>query len=169
VRRERVVRSVISAAELGNLPEPPRAWRQRAVGLAQESRGGRVAGRVRSFLARILRDTRGVERLAPLLRGEGPAERHLLFSAGPFEVDLALIDSGALVGQVHAKDGDTEALKQGVCVLYTAEEAREAALDKDGDFQFLGVAPGAYDLVLETPKLRLFLPDVDLRVYGESA
>ena len=168
IRRERLARSVLKALAQEPPPEPPRAWRARAVELAAASAPIGLLGRAKGFLARLIRDA-GAPELVPALRGEGPAQRHLLFEAGPFEVDLALIDSGALVGQVHAAGGDPQELEDGVCVLYSADDTREAPLDSDGDFHFASVQPGAYDLVLETPRVRLLFPDVDLSAYGESA
>jgi hypothetical protein len=165
IRRERLARSVLKALAHEPLPKPPRAWRARAAALAGP---GGFLGRARGFLARLVRDA-GAQEVVPALRGEGPAQRHLLFEAGPFEVDLALIDSGALVGQVHAAAGDPQELEDGVCVLYSDDDTREAPLDADGDFHFTSVSPGAYDIVLETPTVRLLFPEVDLRAYGESA
>jgi hypothetical protein len=168
VRRERLARSVLKALGHDPLPEAPLPWRARAVRLAAADQPG-LLSRAQGFLARLVRDAGGDQELVPALRGEGPAERHLLFEAGPFEVDLALIDSGALVGQVHAAGRDRQELEDGVCVLYSEDDTREALLDSDGDFHFASVRPGAYDLVLETPSVRLLLPDVDLGTYGESA
>ena len=168
VRRERLARSVLKALGREPLPKAPRPWRARAVQLAGASEPG-LLSRAKGFLAHLIRDAGGEQELVPALRGEGPADRHLLFEAGPFEVDLALIDSGALVGQVHTAGGDPQELEDGVCVLYSDDDTREAPLDADGDFHFASVRPGAYDLVLETPRVRLLLPDVDLSSYGESA
>ena len=42
-------------------------------------------------------------------------------------------------------------------------------LDVNGDFHFPGVSPGRYDLLLESPAVRVVVPEVDLTEPGESA
>jgi hypothetical protein len=174
VRRESILASILRVAAAPAWPPVPADWRRRAVALAAAPApagtaafGGPALGRVRELVARLVTDFGGLPRPAPALRGRGPSDRHLLYAAGPFEIDLALFDSGALVGQVLAGDGDDEALAAGVCVLYGAARTREAALELGGDFHFADVLPGAYDLLLESPRVRLLVHDVDLAAEPE--
>ena len=157
--RVRIVRLVLDALTLGGLPAVPAGWAQRAKDL---SRRPDAVTRARHFLAKLVLDPTRGSQLAVSLRGEGLAERHLLFRAGPYDVDLALLESGALVGQVLAAEEELAALRDCVCVLHGDDQLRETPLDENGDFHFAGVRPSAYDLVLESPSLRLLVPDVDL-------
>ena len=111
-------------------------------------------------------DTRQIE-LAPALRDGGPIDRHLLFEAGPFEVDLAFVEGGALVGQVLAEEeasaaGEPSGLEDAVCVLLGDGDARESALHTNGDFRFERVEPGRYALFVEAREVRVVVPEIDL-------
>ena len=164
-RRESRLSSMLSALRSSPFPEVPKAWRNQAVALLRSP--GPIA-RVRDFLARLIVDVNQNYDPAMALRGEGPADRHLLFEAGPFEVDLALLDSGALVGQVAAEAGDSELFANGFCVLHGQGKPRETRLDVNGDFHFAGVSPGHYNLVLESPAVRVLVPQVDLTEAEDS-
>ncbi len=164
--RLRVVRAMLGALDAGPLPEVPAALRARAVALAPEpaGRGGgtREPGRIQRFLGKLLLDAGSGATPALSLRGEGLAERHLLFRAGPFEVDLAHLEGGALVGQVLPEDETAPSLRDGVCILYGGPAPRQTPLDENGDFHFENVGAASYDLVLEADELRLVVPDVHL-------
>ena len=163
--RVRVVRAMLSALEAGPLPEVPAALHERALALAVSSREPSpepARARIRRFLGELLLDAGSGAAPALGLRGEGLAERHLLYRAGPFDVDLAHLDGGALVGQVLPQHDAAPSLRDGVCVLYGGPAPRQTPLDENGDFHFESVRAASYDLVLEAAELRLVLPDVHL-------
>ncbi len=120
--------------------------------------------RVRELIAKKLVDTASFG-LAPALRGSeegGPVDRHLLYAADSFEVDLAVVEGGSLVGQVLADDGEGPHLSGAVCVLVGENAARETDVRNNGDFRFEDVRPGRYALFVESTELRLVVPELDL-------
>ena len=163
-RRESILGAMLRAAAAPAAPRVPDAWRKRALSIpTAASKPGRSAtSRVRDLVARFVQDVSGAPSPALALRGPGVTERHALYKAGPFEIDLALFDSGALVGQVVAEDGDDAPLRSGYCVLLGEDATRDTLLEPGGDFHFADVAPGEYDLLLETPDLRVRVHDVAL-------
>jgi hypothetical protein len=140
------------------------------LGLLAEARLPAVSER----LARAVRELPGrLERPRPTLLGRllerdpqaalafrGPAAsaaRHRLYRAGAYDVDLALLDGGALVGHVLPDDDRAEALAGATCVLYSDEGTRSAPLDADGEFRIAALASLRFDLVVETPSATLVL------------
>ncbi|MEM7310405.1 MAG: hypothetical protein AAF682_27255 [Planctomycetota bacterium] len=168
VRRVRLVRLVLGALAVGEFPQVPEAWSRQVEALASPGREAApfapVAplSRVRQFVAQLVLDAGLTAEPALALRGEGPAERHLLYQAGPFEVDLALLESGALVGQVLSAEEESPSLDGCICMLHGEDESRQTPLDDNGDFHFSGVQPSAYDLVLEGPEVRVLVPGIEL-------
>lgn len=147
----------------GPLPAVPERLSAAARALAVVGGGdGRgLLGRVRELVAQKLLDTSSPE-LVPALRDAATVDRHQLYAAGTLEVDLALVESGALVGQVLADLEDEPLLAGAVCTLLGDGEAREAPLLPNGDFRFEAVGAGRYSLVVESEHLRVLLPEVDL-------
>lgn len=165
VRRQQILDALLRVASAPAWPEVPDAWRLRATAIPERPAkpGKGPTETIRDLVARLIHEVGGgAPTPAIALRGPGPSERHYLYAAGPFEIDLAHLDSGALVGQVLASDGDATPLESGVCVLYGERTARESRLEPSGDFHFDAVRPGDYDLFLETPAVRVFLHDLRL-------
>lgn len=146
----------LRALDLGrNLGSAPRA--------TPAASGAGIRGRVRSFVGALLADLSAAPPTALALRGQGATDRHLLMRAGPFDIDLARMEDGSVVGNVLPTQDDAPSLADGLCGLYGDGAPFEAPLRANGDFHFEGVPAAAYDLVLESSGLRLLVPDVDLQ------
>lgn len=121
-------------------------------------RDGVESSPVKRWVAELLTPSPGLA--APAMRG--PATGHQeLYRAGSFEIALARLPNGALVGQVFPLQEETE-LMPGECVLHGDERSAWASLTPGGEFRFVDVAPGAYTLVIETGEHCLVLRDVIL-------
>lgn len=173
-RRVELLGALRATFAAGPLPEVPTHLSHAALAIPQEetaagergeSPGMGALARIRELFARPLIDTASLG-LAPALRGDdegsGPIDRHLLFEAGPYEVDLAVVEGGSLVGQVLCDEADEPALAGAVCVLLDERDAREERLCSNGDFRFEDVGPGRYALFVESAELRLVVPELDL-------
>ena len=141
----------------GPLAEPPRRAVERATALAEAPRGA-LAGAI-EYVAELLADSFAPSP-RPALRAAAGTERHLLYTAGPFRIDVTLLEPSVLVGQCLAVEGAM--LERGHCTLQGEERVLVAPVEDNGDFRFEGVEPGTYDLVLEDDARRLVLPSVDL-------
>jgi len=124
----------------------------------------RVAGalrRTREYVAELLL-------LGPLpaaaagMRGDGDAA-HRVFTAGPYQVDVALVGAGSVMGQVSGDSEPMSELSGATCILFTSRFAAEAPLAADGGFRFEHLGPARYALMIDSRHARLLLPDVDLR------
>ena len=99
---------------------------------------------------------------AGALRGSPTAGRQLLFEAGPYELDLSVVEPDSLVGQLVSADSAAPSLKDAVCVLEGGAGIRQTALEQHGDFCFDGVEPGRYTLAVEGEGVRVVLEEIDL-------
>ena len=161
--RADLITSTLAAFRAGPLPEVPARLQARAVALGRRPTVGESAlGGLLDYLGRLVFDSGTVSQAALGLRGETVAQRHLLYRAGPFDVDLALLDNGALVGQVLPDGDGAPPLEDAVCLLYGEGEGLQTLVHDNGDFRFEGVRPGTYDLILEADRVRLYVTDVDL-------
>lgn len=138
-------------------PEPvPGRLRERAVRIHAEARRRRP-GRWAEFVCR-LRD--GLSAPAPTFALRGGEGRHALYAAGPFDLDLSLVEAATLVGQVAPCEEGAPSLRDATCVLSGARGARSVPLERYGDFCFEAVREGTYDLLVQAPSFRLVLPEV---------
>lgn len=162
--RADLITSTLAAFRAGPLPEVPARLQARAVALGRRPHAAREStlSGLLDYLGRLVFDSRTVSQAAFALRGETVAQRHLLYRAGPFDVDLALLDNGALVGQVLPDGDEAPPLEDAVCLLYGEGEGLQTLVHGNGDFRFEGVRPGSYDLILEADRVRLYVTDVDL-------
>jgi hypothetical protein len=151
--------AALTALSAGPLPLPPIAAVERAVGIVDADRSG-LAQRVQEFLGRLSRA--GQAGALPALRGVTQTTSQQLFEAGPFDVDVARLEDGAVVGQVLAREEPAPDLKDGVCLLIGEAGVQESNLMAFGEFRFASVRPGQYGLVFEAEGVRLVLPEVDL-------
>jgi len=160
-------RSILVSLCSAPLPEVPEAWIQRALSIARESNPG-LLERARSFLAQLVEDSRqGTPSVS--MRGAGLASAHLLYRAGAYDVDLAHLADGCLVGQVLPADASAPSLDHATCLLAGGLSPRVVPLGDLGDFRFIGVQPGDYALLVETPEtaivvkhIRLHYPHTDV-------
>jgi len=77
-----------------------------------------------------------VERVAPVVRGGGGAERWRFFRAEPFELDLCLRESGNLVGTLSGPPEREAEWADAEAVLVGSGGSFEARVDEFGDFEF---------------------------------
>lgn len=159
LRLERA-QSVLMSLRSTPLPEVPEPWIQRALSIARESNPG-LLERARVFLAQLaedsLQDTPSLS-----LRGASLASAHLLYRAGAFDVDLAHLGDGCLVGQVLPVDASAPSLDHATCLLAGGASPRVVPLGDLGDFRFIGVQPGDYALLVETPETAIVIKHIHL-------
>lgn len=89
------------------------------------------------------------------------AERQLLFSAGPYDIDLRLTPAGdcwAVSGQLLGDDNPGAA---SVEMLGHADTAK-AVLGAQGEFTLHPLRPGSYTLTVSLARQRIVVPDVQL-------
>lgn len=151
----------VAAARHGALPEVPASLRALALDAPRAAREG-VLGRLQTLVGRLVFDS-AAHVLAAGQRGAG--RRHQLYEAGPYEIDLALVEPATLVGQILGPDDET--LADAAVVLSGEGRVLETDVLEHGDFRVPGLASGRYALHVLGPRLDLVLPDVDLtRIEG---
>lgn len=162
VQRLKVVEIAVSALRAEPFPAVPERLHRLALEIPDRVRRGplreALAGVV-EFVGELVFDSRAA-RPALALRGEHVAERHLLYRAGPFEIDVALLEDDALVGQVLHADADLG--DDAACVLCGEDRVLQSSVEPNGDFHFDAVPPGRYMLMFESGELRVVVPEVDL-------
>jgi hypothetical protein len=155
------------------------AWLARTIGLLRESSveepPAHAVGAVKSLfrarpprpaplgavLAAILRFDSA--RMAPAfaLRSGAPAGRQLIYSAGPYDVDLRITPAGgrwAVSGQLLGEELGGPAWAE----VVGHGETLSAELSSLYEFAFTPLRPGRYTLAIEVAGRTLRLPDVDL-------
>ncbi len=141
---------------LDQLGSPPvaRPDRMRAFGAGLD--------RLREYLAELVQ-SEPAPAFATGLRS-APDQIHQVYEAGPFQVDVALVEGRSVIGQIWPGDDGTEPLDHDgtVCVLCGRGRSWESALDDGGDFRFHGVGPGRYALMIDGPDVRVIVTDLDL-------
>jgi len=153
--RLRLVRDLLRMLPHLALEPAPEAAVRSAIELSRQapSRTG-----VRALLGRLV--SAGASGPVPAFRGGGSASRHRLYRAGPYDVDVALLANGALVGQVLPAEAEVPGLDEGHCILYGGSRPVEYELRGGGDFRFDSVGPGIFALVIESDTTRLVVPDI---------
>ena len=73
---------------------------------------------------------------------------------------MALLASGALVGQVLPVEAEAPVLDEGSCTLYGGGRPIECELEGGGDFRFDSVGSGIFALVIESDSASLVVPDI---------
>ena len=104
-------------------------------------------------------------------RGGQAAAIKLLYQAGPYEVDLWVMQVDGnrrrIVGQVSRQDEAQDATNgtRGLLVQLLTGEREQAAAQTDhlGEFELPAVADGDYTLVLATPTHELVLPGLTFK------
>lgn len=147
-------RTLLRVLAADPLEDVPAELHRRAVALGEgrDSLGERIREWVASFVA-------PPAAAVPAFRGSAaPMQR--LYRAGPFEVDLALLSDGVLVGQLTGEEDDLPA--GGYVVLYGDGRADTSSLSEDGEFRFEGVAPGPHVLVVRSGDASVVVPDLEI-------
>jgi len=127
-----------------------------AAALAVPAEAPGLEARIRSFVARLLPAPAGDAR--PAFRGASGATT-LAYEAGPYQLELSHLASGALVGRVSAREGE---LTQAGCLLYGGFETQACELGTGGRFRFTDVEPGDYVLIVESEDRRVVVPGISL-------
>lgn len=104
------------------------------------------------------------ERALPALRGQGLARRHLRGEVEGYEVDVADMGGGDVVGNLLAPPGLE--LGEAICALAGESTLAETPLQPNGDFHFAAVEPGRYRLLVRTPEVELAFEGLDVGCHG---
>ena len=153
-RRRRLITGLLETLGHGRLPAPREEWSRAASNLVRES--------PTPDPPRHLGEPAVASGPQPALRGAALCHRHLRYTAGPFEVDLALLSPSTLVGTVVPDESGVPDLGGAVCVLSGSGSPRQVQLERNGDFRFEGVDPGRYLVLVDAPGVDLVIEDVDL-------
>jgi hypothetical protein len=137
---------ILGAVRSGPLPEP---------GADLLGRARRLADPAVAALGEWLAQPLPWPAAQPALRGLRISSERRLYRAGPYEVDLALMDNGTLVGQVWARDPATPTPGDGACVLFSDGEPIVVPIESNGDFRIPSPPPGPYSLCLEVRGARI--------------
>lgn len=149
---------ILKALRLGRPDEVPGAWlKQAAAAVRERLADARTAQSDDSFLAEPVK----LDELA-MVRGRRMSSSRRVWRAGPFEVDLASIEGGALVGQVLSTEPGRDLPEDAACILYPDGEPIVVPLEGNGDFHIAQPPRGTFALCIEGDGLRILLEDVEL-------
>jgi hypothetical protein len=159
-RRWQLLERLSTALRSGPLPVVEPDLHRVALGIPAQEQQGRF-GAIGEWVATLQFDSRTVPH-ALALRGASPSSLHFLFRAGSYDLDLVLLETSSLVGQVISTDPASGELEEAVCILSGDQGERQEPLQSAGDFCFQGVQAGRYELRIDSPKVRLLVLDLDL-------
>lgn len=100
--------------------------------------------------------------VVPAFRSRSVEGQPYYFRADGYDIDVTLLESGALVGQVLPEDPSAAGLGPGDVYLYGPESAQATELRPTGEFHFASVAPGRRSIVVVAGGTKIVLPDADL-------
>jgi hypothetical protein len=155
------LRDVMGVLRAGAASEPPAAWLRRAVRIPAAARRAMALEGVREFLARLVYDSLAAPAPAHAMRGA--AVRHVLFSAGPFELDLRR-DGDTLRGTLVPEGDAAPPAGFRVRLVRVARTVAEARTDARGRFTLRAPRSraAAPDLVIEGEGVRIRVRSLDL-------
>lgn len=151
------LRGLVGVLRAGAACEPPKAWLRRAVSIPAAARRAALLEGVRTFVARLVFDSGAAPAAAPAFRGA--AARHLLFRAGPFDLDLRR-DGETVRGSLLPDDGATLPREARARILVRGKAVAEAPLDGSGRFLLKASPRGAWTLEIEGEGTRVRV-DID--------
>jgi hypothetical protein len=160
------MRDVLQLLGHERLSEPSPAAVRRAIRLFGRFYERPGADERPRLIARLLFDDLLAPRAAAV-RGIGN-ERQLLYGAEGFDIDLQIADEGnqeslRLLGQVMPPADDWSQVQGGLVRLAREDDAvTSATADELGTFAFNGLAPGDYELWLDLPRAKIWVPHVTL-------
>lgn len=148
----RWIASVLHAAAVGPLPEPPAGVVDSAVGLAGPGPGASAPARARRSFAQLVQDTFGGAVPAGV-RSTGTDERRLLFVEGDTEIDLSVsreprADGCVLTGQVLVRGTPAELF---AALFVDDRRVAHERGDEAGVFTFTDLPQGLYRLEIWVP------------------
>ena len=147
----------------GAAADPPRSALRRALRVPLERRAAAAVEAVRTFVARLAFDSPG-SAPAPAFALRGAAPRHLLFRAGPWELEVARAGEdvrGSLL-PVEEAEGAGRSLEGTAVLLRGRRAAARAPVDARGRFVLRAVPAGRYDLRVEIPGEEILVPSLEL-------
>ena len=155
---------ILRSLRAGRPPEAPAAWTERAGQFLREKTAAASADPYTdpyTFLAEPVE----LGQMAAV-RGRRPTSMRSVWRAGPFEIDLAYIEGGALVGQVHSLEAGRELPEDAACIVYPEGEPIVVPLEANGDFRISRPPGGPFSICIEGEDLRLLVEQTGL---GESS
>lgn len=138
----------------GRMEQPPTAWVERA---QRTLRGLSEPDPTQWFEAIELE----FDELASI-RGRRMSAARRVWRAGPFEIDLAALEGGSLVGQVLAVDPDHRLPEDAACIVYPEGEPVTIPLEANGDFHITRRPSEPFSLCIEGDQLCIVIEDVQL-------
>ncbi len=161
------IRDVLQLLRDEHLSEPSSAAVQRAIRLFRRFyEQPPLSDKRLRLIARLLFDSLLVPGAAAV-RGIG-SERQLLYRAEDFDIDLQIADEGSqgflrLLGQVMTLADDLSSVQGGLVRLTREDDvAASATADELGTFAFQAIAPGDYELWLDLPQAKIWVPRLTL-------
>ncbi len=160
------LRDVLRLFRNERLSEPPPTALQRALRLFRRFYERSSADERPHLFARLLFDDLLVP-AAAAIRGIGN-ERQLLYGAEDFDIDLQIADEGnqgslRLLGQVMPLTNDLAQVQRGVVRLLREDDvAISTTADELGTFAFEALTPGDYELWLDLPQAKIWVPHLTL-------
>lgn len=143
----------------GAAGEPTKSAMRRAFRIPLAARATAVVGAVRTLVARLVFDSLA-ESPSPVLALRGGAPRHLLYEAGPFEIEMSRVEGSLRGSLVPRKEAPAAA---GTVALYHGKRRTAGGfMDARGRFAIDGIPPGRYEIRLETGGTVVRVPAVDL-------
>ncbi len=157
------MRHVLQLLRNERLSEPPTAAVQRAMRLFRRFYDRSSADERPRLIARLLFDNLLLVPGAAAVRG--PAnERQLLYGVEGFDIDLQIAGEGSqgslrLLGQVMSPSDDLSQVHGGLVQLTREDGAAvSATTDELGTFAFQALVPGDYELWLDLPRAKIWIP-----------
>ena len=160
------MRDVLQLLRNEHLSEPSSVAVQRVIRLFRRFYERSSADERPRLIARLLFDGLLVPGAAAV-RGIGN-ERQLLYGAEGFDIDLQIADEGNqgflhLLGQVMPLTDDLSQVQGGVVRLTREDDVTASATaDELGTFAFQALAPGDYELWLDLPQAKIWIPHLTL-------
>ncbi len=160
------LRDILQLLRNERLSEPPSAVVQRALRLFRRFYERSAADERPHLIARLLFDDLLVP-VAAAVRGIGN-ERQLLYGAEGFDIDLQITDESnrgslRLLGQVMSLNDDLSQVQGGLVQLTREDDVTASATaDELGTFTFQALAPGDYELWLDLPRAKIWIPHLTL-------
>lgn len=139
--------------------------------------GGRTPAAPREWIERAQRTLRGLSEPDPTtwfeaveqsfdelatVRGRRMSAARRVWRAGPYEIDLAALEGGSLVGQVLTLEPDQELPEDAACIVYPDGDPLVVPLESNGDFRIARRPSEPFALCIEGDQLCIVIEDVRL-------
>jgi hypothetical protein len=155
---------ILRALRRGRPADPPAELVER-VRRALHGHEPAASGGGLSFLAEPVL----LPRQTAAMRGRRMATARRMYRAGPFEIDLASLEGGTLLGQLLPLEPDAQVPSDGACILYPEGEPIVVPLERNGDFRIAHPPAEPYALCIEGSGLRILIEDVRLQAESDRS